>query len=304
MKLVVTPGPHLTAKDTTRRIMLDVAIALLPASISAVYFFGLQGLVVMLVSAIVAMITESLVLNGLKNFWQPQRLLGDGSAFITGLILAHIITPLLPIWMVVVGSALSILIAKQVFGGIGSNIFNPALVGRAILLASWPIAMATWKFPLTGGISGATPLVASRVNYTFLFMGRVPGSLGETSVLAILLGGAYLLWRGHIDWRVPATYLGSTALLSFLLGVNPLFSVMAGGVAYGAFFMATDMVTTPVTKKGRIIFGLGCGIITVAIREFGGLPEGVTYAILIMNAATPLLDRLTRPRGFGGEANA
>lgn len=305
MNLIVTHGPHFKTTTTTRRIMTDVLIALLPVSIASVIHFGLPALVLMLVGTFFAMATEVMARYGREGFkylFKPTYLYGDGSAAVTGLILAHIVTPALPLWMVAIGSIIAILIGKQVYGGIGQNIFNPALVGRAVLFASFPLQMSKWIHP--DGVAGATPLVTGESSYLQLFTGQIGGCLGETSALAILLGALYLFYRGHIKWQTPVAYLGSTAILSYLLGTDPLFAVLAGGVAYGAFFMATDMTTTPITRNGQFTFGLGCGIITVIIREFGGFPEGVMFSILLMNALTPLIDRIVKPKIFGGEASA
>lgn len=306
MKLVVTHSPHIKTPDTTKRIMTDVLIALIPASISAVVNFGWRAFLLMAVSILAAMLTESILKNykhGLGHALQPGNIFGDGSSAVTGLILAHILTPLLPLWMAVIGAFLAIFVGKHVFGGIGQNSFNPALVGRAALLAAFPLYMTQWILPIDS-LAGATSLVTGEGSYLMLFLGRIGGCIGETSALAIILGGLYLLYRGHISWHIPTAYLGSTALISALLGTDPLFAVLAGGVAYGAIFMATDMVTTPMTPKGQLVFGLGCGLITVIIREFGGLPEGVMYSILIMNALTPLIDKFMQPRLFGGGVSA
>jgi electron transport complex protein RnfD len=216
-----------------------------------------------------------------------------------------------------VGAAFAIGIGKCAFGGLGCNIFNPALVGRAFLMISWPVLMTTWAFPVAPfesipeenlvAVTGATPLenwqkTGAYVPFSYLFTGNVGGSIGETSALAILIGGIFLIVIRLIDWRTPLTYIGTVGALMFLLGQNPLFHILAGGLFLGAFFMATDYVTTPITGRGKIIFGLGAGIIVVAIRMFGGFPEGVLFSILIMNGFTPLIDRATRPRVYGVKA--
>ncbi|QOR36061.1 RnfABCDGE type electron transport complex subunit D [Clostridium sp. 'deep sea'] len=307
MKLVVTHSPHIKTSETTKRIMTDVLIALIPVTVSAVFNFGVRAILLMLVSVLTAMVTESLLRNykkGIGYALNPINLYSDGSAAVTGLIFAHILTPLLPLWMAAIGTFLAIFIGKYVFGGLGQNCFNPALVGRAALLMAFPAFMSKeWILPVDK-VVGATPLVTGEGDYLMLFLGRVGGCIGETSVIAILLGGLYLLYRGHITWHTPVAFLGSTAILSYIFGVDPLFAVLAGGVAYGAIFMATDMVTTPMTRRGQFIFGLGCGLVTVVIRIFGGLPEGVMYSILIMNAFTPLIDKIVKPRLFGGGVNA
>lgn len=294
-KLLMASSPHQHAREDTSRVMLEVLMALAPAATLAVFFFGTRALLLMLVSVAVAVGTEALI----------QKLTGrpitirDFSATITGLLLAFIVPAGLPLWIVAVGAFVAIAIGKHVFGGLGNNPFNPALVGRAVLLASWPAQMTTWVAPFTF-LTTATPLGGGVKDYSSLFLGAVPGSLGETSALALIVGGLYLLWRGIIDWRIPAGFIGTVAVFTFVFGGDPIFHVLAGGLLLGAFFMATDMVTSPVTKRGRLIMGVGCGLITSIIRLWGGYPEGVTYSILIMNALTPLIDRYTRPVRFGG----
>ncbi len=300
MDLIVTHSPHFRTDQTTKKVMIDVLIALIPVSIAAVIYFGVEALILMLVSMFAAMLTESYLYHkdeGISEVF--KNLFGDGSAAVTGLIFAHIISPLLPVWIAILGSFLAIFIGKYVFGGIGSNTFNPALVGRAILVASFPAQMATWLNPVDG-VVGATPLATRAADKLPMFLGMIGGSLGETSALAVLIGAAYLLYKKHITWHTPVAFVGSVAILSYLFGVDPVYAILAGGVMYAAFFMATDMVTTPITRKGQFIFGLGCGLITIIIREFGALPEGVMFSILIMNSLTPLIDRLIKPRLFGG----
>ncbi len=271
-------------------------MALAPAATLAVFFFGLRALWLMLVSVGVAVGTEALI----------QKLTGrtitirDYSAAVTGLLLAFNVPASLPLWIVAIGAIVAIGIGKHVFGGLGNNPFNPALVGRAVLLASWPAQMTAWVAPFTF-LTTATPLGgAAKPAYSAMFLGAIPGSLGETSALALIVGGLYLLWRGIIDWRIPAGFIGTVAVFTFAFGGDPIFHVLAGGLLLGAFFMATDMVTSPVTKRGRLVMGIGCGLITSIIRLWGGYPEGVTYSILIMNALTPLIDRYTKPVRFGG----
>jgi len=296
-QLTVSPGPHVRSKESTSNIMFNVVLALLPTTLTAIYYFGSSALMLIIACSITAVATEALFqkLRGI-----PVTI-GDFSALVTGLLLALTLPPELPIWMAIVGSIIAIALGKQVFGGLGYNFFNPALVGRAFLLASFPVAMTTWK--LIDVTSSATPLGADNptaIALKDLFLGRVGGSLGETSAVAIILGGLYLLYKGYIDWRVPAGYLGTVAVLTTFVGKGgPIFHLLAGGLMLGAFFMATDMVTTPVTKKGRWIFGIGCGILLVIIRVYGGLPEGVLYSILLMNMFVPIIDKYTLPRAFG-----
>ncbi|GFP23379.1 Na+-translocating ferredoxin:NAD+ oxidoreductase subunit D, partial [Candidatus Hakubella thermalkaliphila] len=227
----------------------------------------------------------------------------DGSAILTGLLLALSLPPTVPIWMPVVGAAFGIAIGKCVFGGLGHNIFNPALVGRVFLATSWPVMMTRWVTPFEA-VTTATPLALWKAEKIYvpardLFFGNIGGSIGETSALAILVGGIFLIVMRYIDWRTPLSYMGTVGLMMWLLGEDPIFHALAGGLLLGAFFMATDYVTTPLTKKGKVIFGLGAGIIVVLIRMVGGYPEGVAFSILLMNAFTPLIDQVTKPRVYG-----
>ncbi|MGM0501059.1 MAG: RnfABCDGE type electron transport complex subunit D [Bacillota bacterium] len=309
--LTVSPAPHIRGNESIDQVMRNVIIALLPATLFGVYYFGMHALLLVASCVISAIITEKVW----ENIRGTSGSVTDGSAALTGLLVALVLPGGLPIWMGVLGSVVGISLGKQIFGGLGFNFFNPALVGRAFLMASFPKAMTTWDwapmaldwkvFELT---SGATPLASkvgdSGFNYVDLFLGKVGGCVGETSVAALVIGFLYLWYKGHVDWRIPTAYLGSVALLTTFLGTRgPLFHILAGGVVIGALFMATDMVTTPVTKKGRWIFGLGCGILTVLIRNYGGYPEGTSYAILLMNMFVPLIDQYTLPRVYG-EVNA
>lgn len=321
-QLVVSSSPHVKTATTIESAMRDVVIALTPALVAALYYFRLQGAVLVLVSVLTAVLSEYLCQKAMKR----TITINDFSAVVTGLLLAFTLPPSLPPWMAAIGSAAAIVISKHFFGGLGNNIFNPALVGRAILLASWPAAMTTWTSPLDG-VTTATPLgIAKEIgrlkaagelaeaqelfsqlpSLLNAFLGNTAGSLGETSALALLLGGLYLIYKGHIDWKIPATFIGTVFGLTALYGLAtnqtllyPIFHVFTGGLFLGAFFMATDWVTSPITKKGRILFGFGCGLLTVIIRLKGGYPEGVCYAILLMNCVTPLIDRYTKARVFG-----
>ncbi len=313
-KLIVSSSPHIRDIDSIQSVMTDVLIALFPVALMAVLLFGYQALVTMVVAVVTAMLVEAL--------WLRKRdIYNDGSAAVTGLLFAMVLPPSPPWWLVVVGSASAIIIAKQVFGGIGYNIFNPALVGRAVVLVSWGGYMAgnIWSPPqpfafgadiaaVTQATALSSPEVALQYSLAQLFIGNVPGSLGETSALALLIGAAWLFYKGHIDWRIPGGYIGTVFLMGAVFGgglyenhlVTGLFHVVAGGVMLGALFMATDMVTSPITPKGKLIFGIGCGLITMLIRIWGVLPEGVTYAILLMNALVPIIDNFTVPKVFGG----
>jgi len=301
-KFSLTHAPHIRAKEDSSRIMTYTIIALLPAAIAGIYLFGKNSIVLIAGSIIAAVLTEYLMLFLRGKKAVPADVL---SAVITGLLLAMIITPATPWWIVVIGSIFAISIAKHAFGGLGFNIFNPALAARAFMLASWPVIMTTWPRPFDA-VTGAThlALVKSKMlemsimnmpghidAYRQLFIGVRGGSLGETSVIALLIGAAFLLVKGIIDWRIPLSFILSVAVISSLFGSDPIFQVMAGGLILGAFFMATDPVTKPMGRSGRWIFGAGCGAVTVVIRLLGGYPEGVCYAILIMNGFTPLIDR-------------
>ena len=229
----------------------------------------------------------------------------DGSAVITGLLLALCLPPRLPLWIAAIGAVFAIAFAKCAFGGLGYNIFNPALSGRAFLAISWPVEMTTWAKPLTyDAVTTATPLGLLKMQqittyHINLALGNVGGSIGETSAIAILIGGIFLIVKRYIDWRTPLSYIGTVGILMVLLGRDPIFHMLAGGLFLGAFFMATDYVTTPITREGRIIFSIGAGVIVVVIRLIGGYPEGVMFSILLMNAFTPLIDRHVKPRVFG-----
>lgn len=300
-KLIVSSSPHIRSKESTPKVMWSVVCALLPAAAAGVYFFGSSALQLIVVCCAVAILTEALV----QRLMARPITITDGSCVVTGLLCALILPPRLPWWMGAIGAAFAIVIVKQLFGGLGCNIFNPALAARAILLASFPIYMTTWVDPFDG-LTSATPLAIVKdglpmelPGYWNLFMGNVAGSIGETSVICLLIGAGFLFLRRVISWHIPFTYVGTVALGSWLFGRDPLFSILAGGLVFGAFFMATDMVTTPVTRKGQLIFGFGAGAIVVLIRHWGGYPEGVCYSILLMNGLTPLVDRWTIPRRFG-----
>mgnify|MGYP000928902174 CR=1 FL=1 len=313
-QLIVSPAPHIRARQSTAGIMWMVVTSLIPAAAAGVVLFGRPALVVIVSSILAAVLAEAFC----QRVMGRRITVGDGSAVVTGLLLALTLPPELPWWMTASGAAFAIIIGKQVFGGLGHNLFNPALAGRAFLLASWPGAMMTWKWPAASlswagesvdAIGGATVLGLARqgffakhgvaVPYSQLFMGNIAGSLGETSALALLIGAVFLLAFRVIDWRIPLGYLGTLAILALLAGQDPIFHLLTGGVLLGAFFMATDYVTTPITPGGRFFFGLGCGVLTFLIRIYGGYPEGVTYAILLMNAAAPLLEKATIPKRFG-----
>ena len=286
--------------------MRDVLIALCPAVAASLYFYGLKALWILLVSTACAVLSEYLWQRLMKK---PIRL-NDFSAAVTGLLIGLNMPATVPVWVPAIGSVFAIIIVKQLFGGIGHNFLNPALAARAVLLTSWPSYMTKALVPertLTFGlfessvdaITSATPLVAPVGDIRNLLMGNIAGAIGETCKIAILLGLVYLLIRGVIRWQIPVCMLGTVALMSWILGKDPLTAILSGGVLFGAVFMATDYVTTPMLKVGQAIFGVGAGILVVLIRNYGNYPEGVTYAILIMNIVTPLLDRSLKRKVYG-----
>jgi electron transport complex protein RnfD len=307
--LILSSSPHIRDPLTVGGLMWGVIVALSPAVAASIYFFGLQAVKLIGACSLASLAAEYIFL-WLRGKSSPK----EPSALLSGLFLALVLPPTLPLWSAVVGAVFAIIVGKQIFGGLGYNIFNPALIGRAFLAATFPVLMTTWVKPFSlAAITTATPLglmkfESQSTSLIKLFYGHVGGSLGETSALALLIGGVYLLIRRYIDWRTPLSYLGTVALLSGIFYLispysygTPLFSLLAGGLMLGAFFMATDPVTTPVTKLGRWIFGLGAGIVVVVIRNWGGYPEGVMFSILLMNAFTPLLDRYIKPKVFGSK---
>jgi electron transport complex protein RnfD len=319
-QLYLSSSPHAHAGETTDRVMRAVIYSLLPACAAAIYLFGWQALLVLVLCTAGCLAAEALCQKGLGH----PLTLTDGSAAVTGILLALNLPPSVPWWMALLGSVVAIAIGKQVYGGLGHNLFNPALVARVVLLISFPVQMTTWTAPAPIGsgldaVTTATPLgdMKTAVMLTgklpegvqslgAYFVGDMAGSLGEVSALALLVGAAFLFWKRILTWHIPFTFIGSVVVLSGVFWLidparypNPIFHLCTGGLILGAFYMATDMVTSPVTPRGMLVFGVGCGLITVLIRLFGGYPEGVSFAILLMNAATPLIDRFTRPRKFG-----
>jgi electron transport complex protein RnfD len=330
-KFLVTSAPHLHENISTARVMWEVNLALAPALIMALYNFRGKAATVILMSILGAVLAEALIQKFLLK--KPVEI-ADGSAVLTGLLLAFCVPAALPWWVAFLGGFVAITLGKQVYGGLGQNIFNPAHVARAMLLASWPVYMTTWLKPFTDKVDAvtcATPLGALKdtagnpelmsqiaekgstlVNYTMtelqitfndLFLGlNFSGSLGETSKLALLIGGLFLLIRGHITWQGPAAMIATVFAGAFIFGGSfdyALFHLLTGGLMIGAIFMITDMVTSPMTRSGQLIFGFGCGAITLLIRMKGGYPEGVCYSILIMNALVPIIDKFTVPTMFG-----
>ena len=307
--------PQVRAKSDTRSLMLDVLIALLPAMAVAVWAFGMKALVLILTSVVSCVFFEW----GYRKLMKKPDSIGDLSACVTGVLMALTMPAAASWWMMIIGALFAIVVVKQLYGGIGKNFLNPALAGRAFLMASYATLMTTWATPsaLKGAVDGvtmATPLSylysgAAMPNYYTLgnlFLGIRAGSIGEISTLALLIGGAYLLIRKVITWHIPVSFIGTVALLCLIFGHKGysnadwmLYNLVSGGLVLGAFFMATDYCTGPATDKGRVIFGIGCGVLTVLIRYFGGFPEGVSYAILIMNACAWFLDKVSPQRQFG-----
>lgn len=299
------PSPHIRTAETVDTVMYDVIISLIPAFIMAFYIFGMRALIVTSFSVATCLLTEFVC----QKIMKQESFVFDGSAVITGILFAFVIPPYISLAYVVVGAMVSILLGKMVFGGLGHNVFNPALVGRAFVQASWPVAITTFAYD---GKVGATVLGAMKQNipltesliengnsYLQAFVGNMGGSLGETSALAILLGGAYLIYKKQIDWKVPTIMIATVYLLTMLMGQNPLQHILSGGLFLGAFYMATDMTTSPYTPKGRALFAVLLGVLIALIRVKGGYPEGTAYAILIMNGFVPLINKYINPKKFG-----
>ena len=307
-KLLIEPSPHIRSGATTQKIMLHVLIALLPAVVAGTIIFGLRALLLVVLCATFAVLSEY-IFNLITK--RPQTV-SDLSAVVTGVLLGLNLPPALPIYMAAIGSAVAIIVVKQFFGGIGQNFANPAITARIVLMLSFGGYMSTWAAPFwykTGTIDAvttATPLSmdSGLPSYLDMFLGIRGGCIGETCIAALLLGGLYLIAVGVINPLVPAAFIGTVALCTFVSGGDVLMEIMSGGLFLGAFFMATDYVTTPITTAGRVIFAIGCGLITVVIRNFANIPEGVSFSILIMNILTPLIDRYVKPRPFGVKKEA
>lgn len=326
MNLLVSPSPHIHSGDSIEKNMYGVLIALIPAFICSVIFFGMGAIVVTLTSVAACLLFEYLIQ---KYLLRRQPTICDGSALITGVLLAFNVPSNLPVWIILIGALVAIGIGKMSFGGLGCNIFNPALVGRVFLLISFPVQMTTW--PLAQGFAGsytdaqtgATPLALLKeaaksgqsvtevlsdngfISYQDMLIGNMGGSLGEVAAIALLLGFAYMLLRKIITWHIPVAIFATVAVFTGILHLcdpsqfaSPLFHLLTGGMMLGAIFMATDYVTSPMSHRGMIIFGIGIGILTVVIRVFGAYPEGMSFAILIMNAFTPLINRYCKPARF------
>ncbi|WHH59993.1 RnfABCDGE type electron transport complex subunit D [Petroclostridium sp. X23] len=303
-QLIVSSSPHISHGDSVPGIMRGVLLALIPVIFASIYFFGIRAAYVLVVCIIVSVLSEYVF----QTIRKRPLTISDGSAALTGVLLALTLPSTIPLWMAAVGSIVAIVLGKQAFGGLGSNVFNPALVGRAFLLISFPVAMTTWVG--VDGVTSATPLNLLKMqgqatDYLRLVLGNVGGSLGETSAIAVLIGGLYLLYKNYIDWRIPFSFIGTSLIVSLIAGQDPIFHLLSGGLLLGAFFMATDMVTTPITRTGKWIFGIVGGLLVAVIRIYGGYPEGVMFAILLMNSVTPVINRYTNPRMYGSvKANA
>lgn len=305
---VVSGTPHVRSKESIQSIMRDVIIALVPATAAGIYYFGISALIL-----IIAAIASSVIFEALcQKIMKKPVTVSDLSAVVTGLLLAMNLPAAAPVWVAIVGSAFAIIFGKQLFGGLGQNFINPALAGRAFLLASYPTEMTTWSVPngleVADAATYATPLAQLKAGHLDaslgeLILGQCGGTIGETCAIALIIGGVYLLYKHVISWKIPVIYIATVAILFGVIGRHgmrmPLQEIMAGGVMLGGIFMATDYASSPVTPKGQIIFAVGAGLITYLIRTFGGYPEGVSYSILIMNCCVPLIERFTEPTIFG-----
>lgn len=306
-KLTVSASPHFRSRQTTSGIMLDVIIALVPSLVAAYIIFGVRTLILSAVSVIACVAFEYLSRRVMKR----HNTISDLSAVVTGLLLAFNVPATMPVWMVIIGDFFAIVIAKQFFGGIGQNFVNPALIGRIVLMSSFPSKMGSFPEPLvsTLPLTSATPLASLKSGASpeqsllGMFLGLRGGCLGEVCIAALLIGFVYLLVRKVISWHIPVAYIGTVAVIMLLAGKGDfeymLYELMAGGLVLGAVFMATDYTTSPVSKKGKIIYAVGCGIITSLIRIFGNLPEGVSFSIIIMNILVPHIEHITTPKPFG-----
>ena len=321
--LTVSPSPHVYSHDSVRKIMYRVVYAMIPALLWSVFIFGPDALKVTLIAVVACLAFEFLIQ---KYLMKIKPMVTDGSALVTGILLAFNVPSNLPWWIIIIGALVAVGVGKLSFGGLGNNIFNPALVGRVFLLISFPVQMTSW--PVSNedvdGLTTATPLgiIKEGLNNgipvheisrelpqaTDMLMGNMSGSLGEISALLLILGGLYMLFKKVITWHIPVSVIGSVAIIAAIFWlvepqayVNPVYHVLTGGLMLGAIFMATDIVSSPMTPKGQIIFGAGIGIITISIRLFGAYPEGISFAILIMNAFTPLINNYVKPKRFGGK---
>lgn len=298
-KLIVSPSPHMRSGMTTQKIMLNVIIALCPAVIASGIIFGLRAIFLILVCVATSLVWETLF----NIVTKKPNTISDLSAVVTGILLAFNLPPSLPFWMAAIGTFVAIVIVKCLFGGLGQNFANPAIVGRIVLMLSFTGAMTNWTLPLalqtTDAVTGATPLVTQNAKYMDLFLGMTGGCLGETCALALIIGGIYLIIRRIISPITPLFFLLTVEVFSVVAGADPLYQILSGGVLLGAIFIATDYVTTPITFWGKVIFGIGCGVITCVIRFYASMAEGVSFSILIMNILTPYIDMITKAKPVG-----
>lgn len=298
-KLTVSPSPHTRSDMTTQKIMLNVIIALCPAIISSGFIFGLRAVFLILICVSTALVWETLF----NIITKKPNTISDLSAAVTGILLAFNLPPSLPFWMAAIGTFIAIVVVKCLFGGLGQNFANPAIVGRIVLMLSFTNAMTNWTLPLSLQTSdvttGATPLVSGNAEYLDLFLGKTGGCLGETCALALIIGGLYLVIRHIISPITPLFFLLTVEIFSIAAGFDPLYQILSGGILLGAIFMATDYVTTPITMWGKVIFGIGCGTITCIIRFYASMAEGVSFSILIMNILTPYIDMITKAKPVG-----
>ncbi|MCH5296928.1 MAG: RnfABCDGE type electron transport complex subunit D [Ruminococcus sp.] len=300
-KLISSVSPHISSKRTTQKVMLDVIIALLPAGVASVIIFGARALLVIGVCVAVCVVSEWVF----EKICKKENTIPDLSAVVTGILLAYNLPVSIPLWQAAFGSLFAIVVVKQLFGGIGQNFANPAITARVVMLTAFSGTMTTWTF--ADATSTATPLALmfkgelnSLPSYSDMLLGLHGGSLGETCIIALLAGGIYLIVRRVITWHTPVAFIGTVLVMSLIFDKAPLYQLMSGGLVIGAFFMATDYATTPSTKWGKVIFGIGCGLITILIRFWGTSPEGVSYSILLMNIFTPYISRLTRSKPLVG----
>ena len=297
--LKVSASPHITGNMTTQKIMLLVIIALLPSLLTGIVMFGLKALILSVVCIVGCVAMEAVC----RIIMKRQQTAADLSAALTGTLLAMNLPPDLPVWQALIGCFVAIVIVKQLFGGLGQNFANPAIVARIVLMLSFTSNMTTWSatrfMSESDAVTGATPLISGNASYIDLLIGNTKGCIGEVCAIGLIIGGIFLIVAKIISPAAPLAFIGSVAALEFIVGNDPIYHILSGGLLLGAFFMATDYVTTPITAKGKLIFGLGCGIITFVIREYGGYPEGVSFSILLMNIVTPYIDSFTAPKIIG-----
>lgn len=308
MKLIASSSPHIRSDESSKKIMINVLIALVPAFVASIIFFGYKSLILVCISVISAVLTEA----GCQKLMNRPVTINDYSAVLTGVLLAFNLPSTTPFWVPIFGSIFAIAIAKQVFGGLGHNFMNPALAGRAFIVACFAGDIGTYVAPnFVDAVATATPLGLMKQGVDFsqlptlmdMFFGKIPGCIGETSAICLIIGGVYLIYKKIISWRIPVAYIGTVAIISLLTEgsmTGMMYHLFAGGLMLGAFFMATDYATCCITPRGKIIYGIGAGLFTMLIRKLGGYPEGVSYSILLMNLFAPLIDKYTRPAVFGG----